>query len=159
MRQLLLACLLPSVHTLLAQCGKTWWLHRGGERSLCRLILTDCGKKSDMPCKGCVAQGHSNACFLTMLSATWCCFGCQRLDYGVACVMQQLSSDSMTALSPTIVHTHLCHTFFHTHTSLSHLLSHTSLSHTVVHTHLCHTFFHTHLCHTFFHTHLCHTPS
>ena len=143
-RQLLLACLLPSVHTLLAQCGKTWWLHRGGERSWCRLILTHCGKKS---CKGCVAQSHSNACFLTMRSAPRGVV-LDVKDYGVACVMQQLSSNSMTTLSRTIIHTHLRHTFFHTH--LCHARSWT---HNIFNTHLRHTSFRTHLCHTPFFTH------
>ena len=150
MTQLLL---LPSVHTLLAQCGKTWWLHRSGERSWCRLILTHCGKKSDMPCKGCVAQGHSNACFLTMRSAPRGVV----LDvkaYRVACVMQQLSSDSMTPLSHTIVSCLLLHFVKHnfvTYNFVAHNFVANTLPHTHCHTQLCHI----QLCHA--HTTLSHT--
>ena len=90
--------------------------------------------------------------------------------YGVACVVQQLSSDSMTPLhTPWFTHifvrpsshTSLSHTVLNTqhlqYTSSTHQFSHTSLPHTPFsHTHT-HAHTHTHttpLCHT----QHCHTP-
>ena len=115
-------------------------LHRGGERSWCRLILTHCGKKSDMPCKGCVAQGHSNACFLTMRSAP------RGVVLGVKTTVSRVLCNNSRQIA-----SHPCHTPSFTQIFVTPSFTHIFVTHRLEHT--------TSSIHTFFHTHLCHTPS